>query len=209
MVDEWLHSDRGRIIDRSGWLNHGRHQFVLMERQPYPGEAEADTGPIRFVAVVQVEQWQGEQLAYRIDDESVGPLQEDCPMRIMRQLEDSPPVNEFSRGWRERVVFHHPAMGPRRAVLRKLRKEHPLGGQKVVLTDSRQVKYLQGSYRGRRNCSAYWDPEQRQATLLRPQMVDAGATRELWKAEAEKKGQQANPQPARAASASRGETPRG
>ena len=30
--------------------------------------------------------------------------------------------------------------------------------------------------------AAYWDPEERQATLLRPQMVDAAATRELWNA---------------------------
>ena len=184
MVDQWLHSPNSRILDRSGWLNHGRHQFVLMERQPHPGEAPADSGPIRFVVVVQVEQWRGEQLAYRMDDESVGPLQEDCPMRIMRQLEDSPPANEFSRGWRERVMEHHRTMGPRRAVLRRLRKEHPRGVQKVVLTDGRQVEYLQGRYRGTRNCAAYWDPEECQATLLRPQMVDAAATRELWNAQA-------------------------
>ena len=182
MVDEWLHSDRARTIDRSGWLNHGRHQFVLMERQPHPGEAEAGENPIRFVVLVQVEQWPKEQLAYRIDDESVGPLEVDCPMRIMRQLEGYPPINQFAQSWRERVTEYHQAMRPRKTVLRKLRKEHPMGERRLVLQDGRQVNYDQGKYRGTRNCSAYWDRQQNQLTLLRPEMIDAQATRELWEA---------------------------
>ena len=174
-----------RIIDRSGWLNHGRHQFVLMEEERPEG---AEGNPTKFVMVIIVEQW-GQELAHKIVEDSMGPLEVDCPLRIMKKLEGSPPTGEFSRNWRANVLQYHQEMGPRKSVLRKLRKEYPRGESRVILRDGRQVNYEQGKYRGRRNTSAYWDPKGNGSlTLLSPGGIDAASTRALWEKREDEEG---------------------
>ena len=180
-----------RIIDRSGWLNHGRHQFVLMEEERPEG---AEGNPTRFVMVIIVEQW-GQELAHKIVEDSMGPLELDCPLRIMKQLEGSPPTGESSQNWRANVLQHHQEMSPRKAILRKLRKEYPRGENQVILRDGRQVNYAQGKYRGRRNTSAYWDPQGKGSlTLLSPGVIDVAATHALWEEREDEEGAETQPQ---------------
>ena len=133
---------------------------------------------VRFIAVVRMEYHRGE-LLIRGDDESVGPNDTDCPMRIMNQMEGHPPVNEYSRRWREDVLARHADMRPKRAALRRLRKEYPDGAGVLVLKTGEQVNYAQGKYRGQRNTSAYIDPKNGRLNILRPQMIDPGATAAL------------------------------
>ena len=177
MVTERMERGEYRIIDRSGWLDHGRRIFLLIERERVREEGETPRAE-RFAAIVRTE-YRGGELMIREDDESVGPNETDCPMRIMRQLEGHPPVNEFSKRWRERVLARHADMGPKKAALRKLRKEYPGGEGTLVLNTGEQVRYAQGKYRGQRNASAYTDPKDGMLRILRPQMIDPEATAAL------------------------------
>lgn len=172
MAEDWLTGPGYKTLDRSAWLNHGRHQFVLTEHTSREGKV------IRFIAVILLEFSKGE-LRYKLMDESVGPVEIDCPMRLLKGLEGHPPVNEYSRQWRDNVAEYHRWAKPRRSILRALRKNHPNGEQRAVLNDGRTVQYLQGNYRGRKNVAAYWEP-QKGAYLLTPELVDPEATQELW-----------------------------
>ena len=173
MVQQRMETPTCRIIDRSGWQAHGRHQFLLMEAEP---RVETDKS-IRFIVVILVEYHQ-HQLLYKEVEESMGPNELDCPMRIMNQLEEHPPTEEYSARWRERVLQHHQDMKPRKAILRKLRKEYPNGDRRLVLTKGGEVQYGQGRYR-RKQTSAYRDPDSGTLRLLRAEMIDAEATKAL------------------------------
>ena len=81
LVDECMQSDTCRIIDRSGWMKHGRLQFLLMEANTQDGEG--NPAKQRFVIVLLTEYRRGEFL-YKEVEESMGPLELDCPTRIMR-----------------------------------------------------------------------------------------------------------------------------
>ena len=111
MVQQRMETPTCRIIDRSGWQAHGRHQFLLMEAEP---RVERDKS-IRFIMVILVEYHQ-HQLLYKEVEESSGPNELDCPMRIMNQLEGHLPTEGYSTNWRERVLQHHQDMKPREEV---------------------------------------------------------------------------------------------
>ena len=174
MASDWLESPDYRIIDRSAWMQYGSQQFILMEG-PHPQERQKTN---RFIVTILVKYRRGE-LYHKETDESMGPLQHDCPMRLLHQLEGHPPLNEFSAGWREKVVQHHHHTRAVRNILNTLRRNHPQQ-QSLILTDGREVQYCQGTYRKRLHTSAYWDPQTRQTTLLRPRDIDPQATPELW-----------------------------
>ena len=167
MVQQWMETPTYRIIDRSGWQAHGRRQFLLVE---------ADKA-IRFIVVILVEYRQHE-LLYKEVEESMGPNELDCPMRIMNQLDGHPPTGEYSARWRERVLQRHQDMKPRKAILRKLQKEYPNGDRRLVLTKGGEVQYGQGRYR-RKRTSAYPDTDGGTLKLLRAEMIDADATKAL------------------------------
>ena len=177
IITERMERNGYTIIDRSGWLDRDSRIFLLMEheRDGHNGEKPQ---VVRFIAVVRMEYHRGE-LLIREDDESVGPNDIDCPMRIMNQMEGHPPVNEYSRKWRERVLTRHADMRPRKAALRRLRKEYPDGAGVLVLKTGEQVNYAQGKYRGQRNTSAYIDPKNGRLNILRPQMINPEATAAL------------------------------
>ena len=175
LVKQWMESDTCHIIDRSAWMDHGRRQFLLMEAD---SPKKGITGR-RFVIMMIVEHRRGE-LFYKAIDESMGPLQYDCPMRIMKRLEGHAPIGEFSGQWRQKVLRHHQDTRPRDAILRKLRKNYPKGARRLVLNEGPQVEYCQGDHRGRKSVSAYHDPSSGKLYLLRPHMIDADATSTLW-----------------------------
>ena len=178
IIDHELQHERCRILDRSGWLDHGRRQFLLMEVDPAP--IHKDTGKKKFILMVSVD-FSGGMFYYREDEESAGPNHVDCPMRLIRQVEDHPPAGEFAKKWRERVIAHHEALSPRRSVIRKLQK----GDQsKLVLNDGRIVTYQYGRNRGGK-VAAYRDPDTGGLKILKPDAIDAQATKKLWEGEQE------------------------
>lgn len=174
LVKQWMESDTCHIIDRSAWMNHGKRQFLLMEANS-PKEG---TTTRRFVIMMLVEHRRRE-LLYKDIDESMGPLQYDCPIRIMKQLEGHAPTGRFSDQWRQKVLRHHQDTKPRNAILRKLRKDYSKGDRRIVLNEAPQVEYRQGDHRGRKSVSAYQDPSSGQLYLLRPHMIDVEATTQI------------------------------
>lgn len=59
MVQQWMETPTCRIIDRSEWQAHGRHQFLLMEAEPRVETEKA----IRFIVVILVEYHQHHPVA--------------------------------------------------------------------------------------------------------------------------------------------------
>ena len=175
MVAEWMETPFCSIIDRSGWLEHGRRQFLLMETNERPDQTAGE----RFIVMVTVEHSRG-MLIYKDASESMGPNEEDCPMRLMKKVEGYPVSGMFTASWRERVLRYHEHMRDRRAVLRKLRKEYPDGERRLALNGGREVIYDQGTYRKKRNASAYRSANGLSLTALRPREIDPEATRALW-----------------------------
>ena len=102
---------------------------------------------IRFIVVILIKYHQHE-LLYKEVEESMGPNELDCPMRIMNQLEGHPPTEGYSARWRERILqHHHQDMKPRKAILSdngELRKEYPKppGTGRLVLTNSPRWRKL-------------------------------------------------------------------
>ena len=92
MAQQWIETPTCRIIDRSGWQAHGRHQFLLMEAERRVKTDQA----VRFIVVILVEYRQHELLNKDVE-ESMGPNKLDCPIRIMNQLEGQHhPIGEYS-----------------------------------------------------------------------------------------------------------------
>ena len=177
IINHHLQSPTCRIIDRSGMLAYSKHQFFLMET--IPQETDVSPEPKRFVLMLLIDYSRGE-LLFKEVEESMGPQEWDCPMRIMQQIEGHPTLGEHSAQWRERVLQYHRDMKPKKAVLRKLRQDHPQGQIKLMLTDGRLVTYEKCKHRGRQNVSAYRDPHTQTLTILHLAFIDAQATQALW-----------------------------
>ena len=71
-----------------------------------PRDYSFATSSDRTITVLQ------HQLLYKDVEESMGPNEVDCPMRIMNQLEGHPPIGEYSASWRERALRRHQDMKP-------------------------------------------------------------------------------------------------
>ena len=177
LVTDNVQSPTYRIIERSGWLDYSRHQFLLVETD----HTDQDSPPTnnRSVLMIMAKCYKGEVLLKQVH-ETMGPEEYDCPMRIMDQLANHPPLNDHAARWREKVLGYHAEIRPRKAVLRKLRQQHPYGDMRLVLRDGSIVTYGKGTYHGRRNVSAYLDPKTQALTILRLGSIDATATLALW-----------------------------
>lgn len=71
----------------------------------------------------------GREFVYRMDDESVGPVDAKCPLRMLEGL--SPPCNEYAAEWRQRVRDYHAS-----------KKSRPKPGQRIKLAEP--LKFTNG-----------------------------------------------------------------
>ena len=173
MVQQRIETPTCRIIDRSGWQAHGQHQFLLMEAEP---RVETDKS-IRFIVVILVE-YRQHQLLYKEVEESMGPNELDCPIRIMNQLEGHPPTGEYSARWQGRGPAAPPGYETQESHLEEAPERVSQRGPQTGLTKGGEVQYGQGRYR-RKQTSAYRDPDSGNLKLLRAEMIDADATKAL------------------------------
>ena len=176
-IDQQLQHERCRIIDRSGWLDYGKRQWVLLEVDPAPGHETV--GKTRLIVMVRLEYRQG-QLFYREDSEEVGPNQADCPRRLMQGLEGFPPLNSpYSASWRQRVQDHQAAKTAVQPVLRRIRSLDR--GQQVALAlqEGTVVKAELARHRSK-NVPAYWNAQNHCFYRIRWQSIDVAATLKLW-----------------------------
>ena len=173
LIKDRIESPSCRIIDRSGWLDFGKRQFLLMEADARDGQYPSQ----RFIIMITVEYRQF-QLLYRDDEESMGFGKLDCPMRLMRKLEGHPPTGEHSAAWRDRVITNHARNKLTGAILRTLDNQFPEGDRRLILSGGKQVTYDQTSFRGRM-VPIYSDPQTGLRHFLKSHMIDPYGTNAL------------------------------
>ena len=102
MLTSWIEDEDHRIIDRSGWQGYNSRIWLLVE----PAQPEGPELPGTELLLVLV-RYQDRMVLHKVVPESHGPLELDCPMRIIRKVGEHPPVNEYAANWRSRVIEHH------------------------------------------------------------------------------------------------------
>ena len=173
LVKSWMESPTCCIIDQSAWLDFGKRKFLLMESAARGNDVPSR----RFIIMLMVHYRQGEIL-YKDVEESMGPQEFDCPMRLMAQLESHPPLGEFSAKWREKVVAYHQDRKARNALMRDLERQYPQGDLRIILSGGAHATYGRNRHRGR-TVATYYLPMGRTPYLLRHNMIDTEATKEL------------------------------
>ena len=83
------------IIDHAS-TKIGRNLWVVYEKN----ETKE-----RFIALYLIQK-SGGSYGYKGIDESMGPVEVDCPLKLLNKVE-STPINEYSDKWRERVRNFH------------------------------------------------------------------------------------------------------
>ena len=136
-----------RMVDHSGLISMSR-VWALYETCDDNGVADN-----RFVAVGRIKIWKNE-VAWRIDDESVGPDFYDCPQRLLRAAMEFEPVSDYSREWRQAALDYHKQHRARERLLRQIEKE-PYGGDKRMVVGSKPCRLVQIRTRGGRTRRTY------------------------------------------------------
>ena len=131
IVDSELQSPgKVKITDRSGWTNQeGMHRFTLTELEP---DHDPDNPHRKFIVITLVQQ-HDRMVRTKHLDESVGPLKTDCPMRMIKQVEEYPPVNEYARKWRADVRECHRIKLEITKLLRELKADYPNGNRQIII----------------------------------------------------------------------------
>ena len=128
-----------RMVDHSGLISMSR-VWALYETCDDNGNVDN-----RFVAVGRIRIWKNE-VGWRIDDESVGPLFYDCPQRLLRAAMEFEPGNNYSREWRQEALDYQEQHRARERLLRQIEKE-PTGGDKRMVVGDKPCRLV--SVRGR------------------------------------------------------------
>ena len=162
---QWLWP-QGTIIDRSGWQDHGRTQYVLLEAAPPENR--------RSIAVITVHHAKGE-LHWRTETEFENPPHLRCPDRLIKRAGPLPPDQWRAVLWRTRNRDNQQRIAETRRILTQIRRNHPSGDPRLMLTDGTIVQYTQGLYRGHPT-DAYWDPRNGRVIKLDHEDIDPGAT---------------------------------
>ena len=176
MLTRRMESEHCRVIDRSG-LNQFSNLFLLME--PDAWEYENPHGPtVYFILHIKVD-YADQEIHYRETDESSGIDRLDCPTRLIKMADLSPPINEISAQWRKDVRSHN---AERRSIEKIFRQMDQLDnsdhkGRSIVLKNGNVVIYSKGhGTRGRTVRACYENHRIRQ---LRGHEVDVAATQQL------------------------------
>ena len=107
--------------DKFAWRDHPEAGLVDIAAAGFNLAYAAIRSPAGYIygAAIQLRHYRGqhENFAYRIDDESVGPVHATCPQRILDQLTPDQELIEehgwkpdgYWREWRDRCRAHHAA----------------------------------------------------------------------------------------------------
>ena len=174
--DSELTDEHRRIIDRSGWTNHGKRQFLVVETraESSPGITKNTRSMILLLA-----EHSHSALAYKVVEESMEPLAVDCPMRLMHLLQDGQDPGEEARSWRQQVMDYHSNRRETGRILKEVRRTEFGGERRIILTDGHEVQYEPFYHRGKRG-DAYRGDRQPELIRLRQNDIDHGATRKAW-----------------------------
>lgn len=90
------------ILDDAS-TKYGRVYYALIEKPALPDKPESAVTPTIFVALING--GRGSDWGYKDMDESMGPVEVDCPLRLIDKA--GPPPNDWARDWREKVRAYH------------------------------------------------------------------------------------------------------
>ena len=170
IIDDALRSPDYRIIDRSGWAGWD-HQYLLAELNPDVKPKD----PTRRLIIVALARCTKTELRYKIMDESEGPNQTDCPLRILNAADLYPPPRGYAAQWRERCRQHHTEVRQINGILKAI-EENPLEADRRLVLRSGKVVHYQKVRQKQRNVKAYHETGDRQLYFLRLDDVDVPAT---------------------------------
>ena len=151
---QWL-APQGTIIDRSGWQNHGRTQYVLLETSPPEHQ--------RTLVVITIHHSRA-SLHWKTQTEYENPNDITCPARLMRLAGPLPNDQWKATLWRARNRKNLERAAATRRILDHLRNNRAPHDPRLVLNSGEIVQYTRGIYRGRPT-DGYWDP--RTSTVIK------------------------------------------
>lgn len=167
LATQWL-APHGTITARSGWQDHGRTQYALVQN--------ADPQhPSTSIYVISAAHSKG-VLQWAVQHENDNPQRADCPIKLIRKAGPTPPGHWKANVWRNRAAAATAHRKALRRLLRDLnRNTGPHHDPRVVLKSGRIVQHTPATYR-RRRTDAYWDPQSQTVVKLNHEDIDLEAT---------------------------------
>ena len=170
IIDEAMHSDSYDIIDRSGWMGWN-HQYLLCELKE---NALPDETCRRFITLAMVERTTHE-IRYRLVDEAEGPVETDCPKRILDTADEYAPTDDRSRDWRARCRQHRADITEFNRALKRVERREEGADPRILMHGGRIVTYAPAHSRGQ-NIRAYRNEGDPQLWRLNMKAVDVAGT---------------------------------
>ena len=131
LADEEFNGPNTTIIGRSSWTNWNTRRFTLFQHT-----SPERPGPNILIAVTLAE-YRDRELFIRTMDETEGPLVYNCPLKLLKQAEQSPPQNEYSANWRAKVHKFHQRQRDLDKLLNQLFTQYPNGNRQLVVNGAR------------------------------------------------------------------------
>ena len=150
LADEEFNGPNTTIIGRSSWTNWNTRRFTLFQHT-----SPERPGPNILIAVTLAE-YRDRELFRRTMDETEGPLVYNCPLKLLKQAEQSPPQNEYSANWRAKVHKFHQRQRDLDKLLNQLFTQYPNGNRQLVVNGA-SVLYYPARKKGR-TIHAYQNP---------------------------------------------------
>ena len=159
-----------RLVDKSGIVSWSRC-WGLYDKRTTDGSQVLT----RWVGLLSF-QYSAGSLHWKFEDESMGPREYDCPLRLFNAANQFAPENDNAKEWRAEAFADRDRNRAFGALIRDIEDDYPHGDLRIVV-DGRPATYLRGRYRGRSR-RAYWN-ENDEAYALHMSVVDVPATRLL------------------------------
>ena len=170
LLADWTKDVNTQIIDRSGWRDFNRRIWLLLDE---PGRAHL--AHQRVIILVLVD-YSNNMVMDKDVDETMGPFDLDCPMRLINAADQYPAPSQTATLWRERVRAHHALRKEQNALLRQI----PLRTRtEVVLQHGETVPLRFNHHRGRTTMSYLHAGDDTWYRLV-PEITDPAASLTLW-----------------------------
>ena len=170
IINDAIKSPRYRVIDRSGWTNWDR-QYLLCELNP---DVTPDNPARRFIMVARARS-SATELRYKIMEETEGPAETHCTLRILRAADLYPAPNLVAAQWRKDCRKYHEDNHRFNVILRQIDENPPEADRRILLHGGRVVYYCKVRSR-RQNVRAYHEMDGDQLYRLNMKTVDIPGT---------------------------------
>lgn len=134
-IDDELSGPRATIIGRSGLQNWNGKRWTIVENT-----SGDKAGSIRGAVLTTIYFSRG-YLGTRHQDESMGPYDYSIPERLLKMLDEHPPVNEYAARWRRECRKSHRQEREANRLLKRLQHAYQQGLNPQVAIGERTGTY--------------------------------------------------------------------